>query len=96
MSMPAALTPLTRHAILLALDEFQRLGREGFLRKYGYGMARDYFVVHPVSGLACDSKAIVGAAYGLQLCWSTPSGHATRLFDSVQPLKGIGRDIAQP
>ena len=58
--------PLTRHAILAALDEFQRLGREAFLARYGFGEARDYFVVHPVSGLLCDSKAIVGAAYGVQ------------------------------
>ncbi|MGY0196681.1 DUF3883 domain-containing protein [Leptothrix sp. BB-4] len=64
--MTAALSQLTRHAILVALDEFERLGREAFLRRYGFGEARDYFVLHPVSGLACDSKAIVGAAFGVQ------------------------------
>ncbi len=64
--MNAASPPLTREAILAALDEFQQIGRDAFLRKYGFGVARDYFVLHPVSGLACDSKAIVGAAHGIQ------------------------------
>lgn len=54
---------LTRDSVVQALDEFQRLGRESFLAKYGFGTAREYFVRHPVSGLLCDSKAIVGAAH---------------------------------
>ncbi|RZS53370.1 DUF3883 domain-containing protein [Sphaerotilus mobilis] len=72
--MPAALSTLTRHAVLVALDEFQRLGRSTFLRTYGFGEARDYFVLHPVSGLACDSKAIVGVAHGIQFPDRGPLG----------------------
>lgn len=58
------LNALTRAAVMAALDEFQQIGRESFLAKYQFGSARDYFVRHPVSGLLCDSKAIVGAAHG--------------------------------
>lgn len=62
--MSANLSALTREAVMLALAEFRRLGREVFLQRYGFGEARDYFVRDPVSGLLCDSKAIAGAAYG--------------------------------
>src|SRR5437870_2571932 len=55
---------ITRQAVLAAVDEFDELGREEFLRKYGFGLARDYLLVH--DGKRYDSKAIVGVAYGFQ------------------------------
>jgi MoxR-like ATPase len=55
---------ITRQAVLAAVDEFDVLGREEFLRKYGFGPARDYLLVH--DGKRYDSKAIVGVAYGFQ------------------------------
>jgi hypothetical protein len=51
-------------AVNAALDEFDRVGRDGFLRKYGFGPSRRYFVRR--NGKHYDSKAIVGAAYGFQ------------------------------
>lgn len=53
-------------AVQAALDEFCRLGRNDFLTKYGFGKSRDYMVRNPQTGDLCDSKAIVGAAYGHQ------------------------------
>jgi MrcB-like, N-terminal domain/AAA domain (dynein-related subfamily) len=47
-----------------ALDEFDELGRDAFLEKYGFGHARRYFVRR--DGKYYDSKAIAGAAYGFQ------------------------------
>jgi hypothetical protein len=41
-------------------EEFDSLGREEFLAKYGFGEARSYFLVR--DGKAYDSKAVVGAA----------------------------------
>jgi hypothetical protein len=52
-------------AIERALTEFDELGREAFLQKYGFGRARHYFVQRE-DGRRYDSKAIVGAAHGLQ------------------------------
>lgn len=49
-----------------ALDEFQRLGRISFLERYGYSKARDYLVRNPRTGELCDSKAIVGVAFGFE------------------------------
>ncbi len=49
-----------------ALDEFAKLGRTAFLERYGFGKSRDYLVRNPRTGELCDSKAVVGAAYGFE------------------------------
>ncbi|GAG32361.1 unnamed protein product, partial [marine sediment metagenome] len=51
-----------RQSVLSAIKEFDELGRERFLRKYGFGKARLYFLIH--EGRRYDSKAIAGAARG--------------------------------
>jgi hypothetical protein len=57
-----ALSELTCQEILQAMQEYDRLGREAFLEKYGFGQARSYLLVH--DGKTYDSKAIAGAAHG--------------------------------
>ncbi|TDZ41639.1 HNH endonuclease [Mycobacteroides franklinii] len=56
------LSDLTAAAVNAAIDEYDNLGGEAFRAKYGYGPAKDYFVVR--DGNAYDSKAIAGAAHG--------------------------------
>lgn len=46
----------------LAVREYDDLGRQEFLRKYGFGPAQNYALI--VDGRSYDSKAILGAAYG--------------------------------
>lgn len=53
-----------RNAVEAALDEFDRIGRAAFLEKYGYGEAKDYFLVTDAGRY--DSKAIFAAAYEAQ------------------------------
>lgn len=50
-----------RGAIDDAIEEFDRIGRDAFLEQYGFGAAREYFVVTE-SG-RYDSKAIFAAAW---------------------------------
>ncbi len=57
-----ALPELSRREILQAVAEYDRLGQDWFLEKYGFGAARSYRLV--VDGKTYDSKAIVGAAHG--------------------------------
>lgn len=65
------LTDLTDpEAVRKALREFDRMGREQFLRQYGFGPARAYFLEE--SGRQYDSKAIAGAAIGFQYPASGP------------------------
>ncbi len=54
----------SRTAILAAVEKFNRLGREAFLEKHGFGHARRYFLDH--DGQLYDSKAIVGVAHGYE------------------------------
>jgi hypothetical protein len=54
----------SRQAVLDAIAEFDRLGREAFLEKSGYGPARRCFLEY--DGRLYGSKAIVGVAYGYQ------------------------------
>jgi hypothetical protein len=49
-----------RAPILEAIQEFDRLGRDQFLRKYGYKDAREFWLIH--QGTRYASKAIVGVA----------------------------------
>jgi hypothetical protein len=51
-------------AINSAIREFDRLGRTAFLKKYGFGKAREYMLRNSVNGSLYDSKAIIGAAFG--------------------------------
>jgi hypothetical protein len=57
-----SLSDLTAAAVLQALGEFDTLGRDAFLQKYGFGRSRGYFLQH--AGKPYDSKAIAGAAHG--------------------------------
>ncbi len=57
-----ALSEITRGAVLDAIGEYDRLGQDGFLERYGFDRARQYLLVH--DGKRYDSKAIVGAAHG--------------------------------
>src|SRR5689334_15437100 len=67
-------------AVREAASEFDRIGRDAFLEKYGFGKARDYFLV--IGENRYDSKAIFGAAHGYQfpdlgpLGWKQFSGGA--------------------
>ncbi|MFE2289711.1 HNH endonuclease [Streptomyces sp. KAI-26] len=52
---------ITQESILKAIAEYDELGRDAFLAKYGFGEARSYVVVH--DGQEYDSKAIAGVAH---------------------------------
>lgn len=56
----AALKAMTAMAIKLAIAEFDEITRDVFLKKYGYGHAKEYYL--NVDGKHYDSKAIVGVA----------------------------------
>lgn len=64
----------SRQAVLDALAEYDRLGQAAFLRKYGFGHAREFFLV--VGSTEYDSKAIAGVAHGYQFPQDGPLSHA--------------------
>src|SRR5690349_11631379 len=54
----------SRTAILEAIREYDQIGQDAFLQKYGFGRSRDYIVLH--DGKTSDSKALLGAAHAYQ------------------------------
>lgn len=50
------------NAVKQAIAEFDKIGRENFLKKYGFQPSREYLLQQ--DGKLYDSKAIVGAAFG--------------------------------
>jgi hypothetical protein len=57
-------------AVQQAMVEFDEIGRDAFLTRYGYRPARSFFVVH--DGKRYDSKALAGVAVGKQFPASGP------------------------
>ncbi|PRB14771.1 hypothetical protein [Microbacterium sp. MYb62] len=62
--MSAISTLTDRNAVEDALDEFDRIGRFAFLERYGFGEAKEYFLVTETGNY--DSKAVFAAAYERQ------------------------------
>ena len=59
----AVVAGLNRKAIIDSMDECDKLGLDGFLTRYAFGMPRDYWVVRPERADRYPAKAIVGVAY---------------------------------
>ncbi|WP_139128727.1 hypothetical protein [Micromonospora humi] len=61
---------MTRAGVLAAIKEFDRLGRDAFLKATGFGRSRAYYLDY--QGKLYDSKPITGYAYGLSTgLWDT-------------------------
>jgi hypothetical protein len=91
--VPAELSRLrSPAAVQAALDQFESLGRAAFLALYGFGRSRDFLVRNPQTGNLCDSKAVVGAAYGFEHPEEGPlthdefSGGAATVVPQLQAL----------
>ena len=57
-----ALSDVTADGVRQAMAAYDRLGRDQFLRRHGFGPSRAYHLVS--GGQRYDSKAIVGVAHG--------------------------------
>lgn len=83
-----SLANITRESVLAAIAEFDSIGRDAFLERYGFGPARSYMLEH--DGGLYDSKAIVGAAHGLatgrQLAAADFSGGAATVQRTLEAL----------
>lgn len=80
------------------MDEFVRLGRSAFLQRYGFGKSRDFLVRDPHTGELCDSKAIVGAAYGYQFPEKgplRPADFSGREATVVPKLRSLGFEVVR-
>jgi Domain of unknown function (DUF3883) len=60
----ASLNLTQPQSVLQAVAEFNELGRDAFLAKYGFGKAREYFLL--LNSKRYDAKAIAGVAHGYE------------------------------
>jgi len=88
----------SREAVLDAISECDKMGREGFLKQYGYKHSRLYPLHY--KGNVYDSKAIVGVAFGKQ--HGTPllarefSGGAATVVPTLERLGFSARAANHP
>lgn len=83
-------------AIRKAVEEFDRVGRDNFLRKYGFGSARGWMLVH--EGREYDAKAILGVAHRYQ---HPELGHLSSDqfhggLATAKRLRAMGFTVAEP
>ena len=78
--------------VLLALAEFDSIGRDKFLAKYGFHRSKRFMILH--NDNLYDSKPVLSAAHGFQfgdaLAASTFTGG---LSGTVEKLKSLGFEI---
>ena len=91
------LSDVTVDGVERAMAEFDRLGRDVFLARFGFGRARGYFLTR--QGRRYDSKALVGAAHGYDrpdlgplLSQDFSGGEAT----VARVLESLGFDVEKP
>ena len=84
------LVNLTQEAVLRAIAEYDAIGSNAFLDKYGYRPARSYFLVH--GGRRYPSKAIAGVAHGYMSTGSAPlraAAFSERREDGREDTRGV-------
>jgi hypothetical protein len=94
--MPASLRGLSDpNAVRAAIQEYDRLGPEGFYAKYEYAPDRGYELVHEGQRYPC--KLIAGAAFGIQ------HGNTLRRdqlysgkFEAAGRLRTLGFTVEEP
>ncbi|CAO3351944.1 DUF3883 domain-containing protein [Azospirillum melinis] len=79
---------MSRKAVLAAIEECDRVGRDTFEARYGYHSAPDFVLLH--NGREYDSKAILGVAYRYQF-----AGLALRNDQFSGSKGGAGRHLAR-
>ncbi|RWG78556.1 HNH endonuclease [Mesorhizobium sp.] len=92
-----SISEITREAIHKAIEDFDSRGRDTFLKHYGFGRSKGYYLIHAEK--LYDSKAIVGAAHGFTSPGALPlrssdfsGGEAT----VVRVLESLGFHVIRP
>ncbi len=84
-----ALEDITRAGIALAIDEFERIGRDAMLEKYRGGRARNWYVHGEY-----DLKLTCRAAHEHQGLGPLPPGPDTfRTYDAREHLRALGLPV---
>lgn len=95
--MPSLVSELTDpKAVIAAMDEYDELGQDAFLERYGYGRSRRYLLRH--DGREYDIKAIVGVAFGKQFPGRGPLAQSeltSGLRTTVPKIRELGFEVIE-
>ncbi len=83
------------NAVLLALDEYDRMGREQFNACHGFGGSRRFRILH--NGRTYDAKSVLLAAYGYQFPAEGPLANdqvASNRREVHDPLARLGFTVS--
>jgi MoxR-like ATPase len=84
-----------RNAVLQAIAEYDQLGRDEFLAKYGFGPSRTYRLIH--EGHNYDIKAVLAAAHGYQFPATGPltpdKNYTSGLHTTVPKAHELGFEV---
>lgn len=86
---------VTREHVLKALAEYDEVGAEAFLERYGFGSAREYVLWH--EGRSYDSKAVLGVAQAFAT--GTPAASADfsgGKAGAAKVLRNLEFEVASP
>lgn len=81
-------------AVESAIAEYDQLGQDAFLRRYGFGRAKHYRLIH--NGRDYDSKAIVGVAHGYEFPAEGPlrsSDFSGGVHGAAKTLRELGFEV---
>lgn len=90
-----AWSAVTRHHVLSAITEYDEVGQDAFLDRYGFSYSKDYVLRH--ANHSYDSKALLGAAVG----YSTGTAATSEDFSSsktaaAKVLRNLDFEVLSP
>ena len=89
-----ALKDIRREFVIKAIEEFDKIGQDRMLDKYGGGRSTRWYILY--KGKRYDQKLICRAAHQLQGLGKLPAGRGTFTADHAQrKLNELGFDIVE-
>jgi len=89
-----AWTAVTRQHVLAAIHEYDEIGQDEFLSRYGFAPSTDYVLRH--GNNSYDSKAIVGAALGHATGTPGTAAELSGKAGATKVLRNLEFDVLSP
>lgn len=89
-----AWTAVTRQHVLAAINEYDEVGQDEFLGRYGFAPSREHVVRH--ANHSYDSKALLGAAVGYATGTAATSAEFSSKTAAAKVLRDLDFDVLSP
>jgi hypothetical protein len=90
-----AFSAVTRQHVLAAISEYDEVGQDAFLGRYGFAPSREHVVRH--ANQSYDSKALLGASVGYATgTAATPAEFTSSKTAAAKVLRDLDFDVLSP